>query len=112
MYRKIESLPSVPTYYEKELVNSRQFDVQTLSKIKSTINQEFSQALDVQLTSNRNHDEGKTGLMDLENIVRNRPYPSHKSRRISEEAETGVSLERLQAAGRASVSTPKDFVST
>jgi len=109
MYRKIDSLPSVPTRYEKELVDSRQFDVQTLSKIKSSINQEFSQALDVQPTSNGNHDEGKTGLMDVKNIVENRPYPSHKSRRISEEAETGVSLERLQAAGRASVSTPKDF---
>jgi 2-oxoglutarate dehydrogenase complex dehydrogenase (E1) component-like enzyme len=112
MYRKIDSLPSVPTRYEKELLDSRIFDSQTLSKIKSTVNQEFAQALDIQQDPQRNQSEGKTGLMDLKNIVTNRPCPSHKSRRISQDAETGVSLERLQAAGRASVSTPQDFVST
>ncbi|PLW21799.1 hypothetical protein PCANC_02924 [Puccinia coronata f. sp. avenae] len=109
MYRKIDSLPSVPTRYEKELLDSRIFDSQTLSKIKSTVNQEFAQALDIQQDPQRNQSEGKTGLMDLKNIVTNRPCPSHKSRRISQDAETGVSLERLQAAGRASVSTPQDF---
>jgi probable 2-oxoglutarate dehydrogenase E1 component DHKTD1 len=111
MYRKIDSLPSVPTRYEKELLDSKVFDVQTLSKIKSTVDQEFSEALDVQQNPPENRSSEKTGLMHLDNIVGNRACPSHKSRRISQDAETGVSLARLQAAGRASVSTPKDFVS-
>ncbi|WAR62082.1 hypothetical protein PtB15_14B176 [Puccinia triticina] len=109
MYRKIDSLPSVPTRYEKELLDSKVFDVQTLSKIKSTVDQEFSQALDVQQSPLGNKNAGKTSLMHLENMVGNRPCPPHKARHISQDAETGVSLARLQEAGRASVTTPKDF---
>ncbi|KAI9615176.1 hypothetical protein H4Q26_011717 [Puccinia striiformis f. sp. tritici PST-130] len=109
MYRKIDSLPSVPTRYEKELLDSKVFDEQTLSKIKSTVDREFAQALDVQPNSNGTQTKGKTGLMDLNDMAGNRICPPHKSRRVGQEAETGVSLVRLQAAGRASVSTPKDF---
>ncbi|CAH7677409.1 Transketolase, pyrimidine binding domain-domain-containing protein [Phakopsora pachyrhizi] len=109
MYRKIQSLISVPKRYERELTESDLINEEQISKLQSKIEEEFGAALDDRQVQQSESQKQVSGLMDLKEFSGNQPDLTGTLRGKNSDIETGVELSRLRAAGEASVSLPKDF---
>ncbi|KAG0151793.1 hypothetical protein CROQUDRAFT_650848 [Cronartium quercuum f. sp. fusiforme G11] len=104
MYRKIDSLASVPTRYEEELLASKVIDEKDAEKLKLSTDQECDSALETWETYQVSSTGDSKGLMNLKS------FPGNNSKETKgHETGTGVEVERLRNVGKASVTVPKEF---
>lgn len=102
MYRKIDSLESVPTRYEDELLSNKIMNSKDVEEFKLKVDKECDYALE-NWESYQVGENSVKGLMDLKKFPGNRIVKD-------DDLETGVEVERLRRVGRASVTVPEDFV--
>lgn len=107
MYRKIDSLARVPTRYQQELLESGVIEKKEVERLEATTDQEYEKALKNWESYNLTTSGQNGGLIDLQSFPGNL-LPGITNRNPG----TGVEAERLRRVGRASVTTPEDFVSS
>ncbi|CAH7689095.1 Transketolase, pyrimidine binding domain-domain-containing protein [Phakopsora pachyrhizi] len=98
MYRKIQSLISVPKHYKRELTESDLINEEQISNLQLKIEEEFGATLDDPQVQQPESQKQVLGLMDLKEFSRNQPDLTGTLRGKNSEIETGVELSRLWAA--------------
>lgn len=106
MYRKIDSLDTVPTRYEAELLENQVITDQDVKDLTSATQEEFDSALENWESFDIAAHSDNQALMEV------KTFPDDKTANDSTDKEslkTGVDMARLRIVGKASVTTPKDF---